>query len=396
MTMKNFLRIFAENETDMKNPFVTNGYAGTEFFCDRVEETDDLRTLLTNEHNVALVSPRRLGKTELINHVFDCEEFRDSYYCFIIDIYATKSLGDFVNVLGKAVLDALKPKGKKAWEKFIAAVNSIRTEISFDINGQPSWSVGLGELRNPAATLDEIFSYLQSADRPCIVAIDEFQQITKYADTNVEATLRTYVQKTTNAHFIFSGSHRHLMNGIFTSPSRPFYQGVTVMNLKPIPLEKYIEFAEEKFRGRGRTVDPEVVSSLYAKFDAVTSYIHRVLSILFSMTEEGTVCSTKMIGGAIDFIVRLSSDSYESLLYQMPAKQRDVFLAIASENNAKEVSGSAFVRKYGLISPSSVSSAVRGLLEKDFITNDAGVYSVYDKFFLLWLGSKGLLANGRA
>lgn len=383
--------IFAVNEVNMKNPFVTNGYAGAEYFCDRVEETKDLRALLFNEHNVALVSPRRLGKTELINHVFDCEEFKDSYYCFIIDIYATKSLGDFVNVLGKAVLDALRPKGKIVWEKFVSALSSVRAEISFDVNGQPSWSVGLGELRNPAVTLDEIFFYLQNADRPCIVAIDEFQQITRYDDTNVEAAMRTYVQKTTNAHFIFSGSHRHLMNGMFTSPSRPFYQGVTLMNLNPIPLDKYIEFAIGKFEERERFVDPEVIRDLYKRFDAVTSYIHRVLNILFSMTEKGATCTVDMIVGAIDFVVRLSSDTYESLLYQMPVKQRDVFLAIASEGEAKEVSGSAFVKKYGLTSPSSVASAVKGLLEKDFITNDLGSYSVYDKFFLMWLEKKGLL-----
>ena len=77
----------------------------------------------------------------------------------------------------------------------------------------------------------------------------------------------------------------------------------------------------------------------------------------------------------------------------MPVKQRDVFLAIASEGNAKEVSGSAFVKKYGLTSSSSVASAVKGLLEKDFITNDLGTYSVYDKFFLMWLEKKGLLTK---
>lgn len=375
----------------MRNPFVTNGYAGAEYFCDRVEETEDLRSLLTNEHNVALISPRRLGKTELISHVFDCEEFRESYYCFLVDIYASKNLSDFVNILGKSVLDTLKPKGRAAWEKFLGAISSIRPEISFDINGQPSWSVGLGEIRNPAATLDEIFSYLQSADRPCIVAIDEFQQITKYGDSTIEAAIRTYVQQTTNAHFIFSGSHRHHTEGIFTSPSRPFYQGVTIMNLKPLSLQKYTEFAIEKFSERGRSIDPDVVGILYSRFDAVTSYIHRVLNVLFSRTDTGERCGTDMIDEAIDFIVRLSSDTYESLLYQMPVKQRDVFLAIASERNAREISGSRFVKKYGLLSSSSVSSAVKGLLDKDFITNELGSYSVYDKFFLLWLESRGML-----
>ena len=375
----------------MRNPFVTNGYAGAEYFCDRVNETSDLRNLLRNEKNIALISPRRIGKTELINHIFDCDEFRNDYHCFLIDIYASKSLNDLVNLIGKALLDTLRPKGKSVWEKFLSAVSSLRSEISFDMNGLPSWSVGLGEITNPAATLDEIFTYLQKADKPCIVAIDEFQQITKYPESTVEATLRTYVQKTTNAHFIFSGSQRHLMNGIFTSPSRPFYQSVTIINLQPLSLDKYTEFAIEKFEQNGKKLDQDVVPVLYKQFDGVTSYIHRVLNILYSRTEEGGRCNVGMINEAIDFIVRMSADSYESLLYQMPLKQRNLLLAIASEGKASQIKSGKFVKKHSLLSPSSVSAALKGLLDKDFLTEDKGVYSLYDKFFVVWLEKKGLI-----
>ncbi|MCI6427682.1 MAG: ATPase [Rikenellaceae bacterium] len=375
----------------MKNPFVTNGYAGNEYFCDRVAETADLRQLLRNENNIALISPRRLGKTELINHVFDCDEFRNDFHCFVVDIYASKSLNDLVNLLGKAVLDTLRPKGKAVWEKFLSAVSSLRPEISFDINGQPSWSIGIGELRNPVATLDEIFSYLQNADKPCILAIDEFQQITKYPETTVEATIRTYVQKTTNAHFIFSGSQRHLMTGMFTSPSRPFYQSVTIINLQPIPLDKYTGFTVEKFEQGGKKVAKDVVSVLYERFDGVTSYIHRVLNILYSRTEAGCMCESGDIDNAVDFLVRMSSDSYESLLYQMPLKQRDLLLAIASEGKVSQIMGGKFIKKHSLLSSSSVSSALKGLLDKDFVTEDKGTYSLYDKFFVLWLEKRGLI-----
>ena len=98
-----------------------------------------------------------------------------------------------------------------------------------------------------------------------------------------------------------------------------------------------------------------------------------------------------MVEPAIDFIVRLSSDTYESLFYQMPQKQRAVFLAIAAEGKAEEITGSAFVRRHSLVSASSVSSGVKGLLDKDFITNENGVYSVYDKFFQIWLSKRGLI-----
>ena len=150
---------------------------------------------------------------------------------------------DFVNVFGRAILDELKPRGRKAWEVFVNAIRSIRSEISFDINNNPMWSVGLGDIENPTVTLDEIFSYLANADRQCLVAIDEFQQIAHYQDVaNVEALLRTYVQKCNNATFIFAGSKRHLMAEIFISPARPFYQSVMIMNLAPISEEKYVEF----------------------------------------------------------------------------------------------------------------------------------------------------------
>ena len=375
----------------MNNPFVTNGYAGAEYFCDRVQETAALRELLLNENNVALISPRRIGKTDLIWHVFDDKVLRENYYCFMADIYATKTLSDFVNLLGKAVIDQLRPFGRKAWEKFITMVSSIRSEITFDMNGNPAWSVGMGAISNPAVTLDEIFTYLNNADKPCLVAIDEFQQITKYGDDTVEATIRTYVQRCTNAHFIFSGSHRHMMNGMFTSPSRPFYQSVTVMNLQPLDIEVYTSFCMEKFELGGKHLQEAVVSTVYDRFEAVTSYMHRVMNVLYSKTEVGSICTESMVDEAVDYILRLSSDSYESLFYQMPEKQRALFLAIAKEGKATSLTGGKFINKYRLNSASSVSSALKGLLDKDFVTMDKGVYSIYDQFFSLWLVFKKII-----
>lgn len=75
--------------------------------------------MLTNENNIALISPRRLGKTDLIRHCFEQPEIKEHYYTFIIDIYATKNLEDFVNVLGKAILEDLRSKGRKAWKLFL-------------------------------------------------------------------------------------------------------------------------------------------------------------------------------------------------------------------------------------------------------------------------------------
>ena len=91
-------------------------------------------------------------------------------------------------------------------------------------------------------------------------------------------------------------------------------------------------------------------------------------------------------------LLQMSSDTYEALLYQMPEKQRSVFIAIAREGKAKEVNSAAFLKKHRLPSASSVSSAVKGLLEKDFITVNKGEYTAYDQFFVLWMKYKGILS----
>lgn len=373
----------------MRNPFVTKGYAGPEYFCDRQKETKDLVQLLTNENNMALISPRRLGKTDLIHHCFNQPEIKEHYYTFIIDIYATSSLSDFVVVFGKSILEELKPKGRKIWERFVSTIKSFQQEISFDINGNPVWGLGLGDVVNPATTLDEIFMYLNSADKPCIVAIDEFQKITEYPDgKNIEAALRTHIQRCPNATFLFSGSKRHLMSEIFSSPSRPFYQSVITMGLTPISIEKYEEFAIQQFRRNSKEIKEDVVEEVYHRFGGITQCLQRVMNVLFLFTDKGQSCEIGMVDEAINYLLNMLSDNFETQLSQLPERQRNVFRAIALEGSAKGVLSSAFIQKYHLQSSSSVSSALKALLEKDLVTQENGIYSVYDQFFALWMLKK--------
>lgn len=367
------------------NPFVTSGYAGAEYFCDRVQETKDITAWLRNGNNLALISPRRYGKTDLIRHCFAQEEMKERYYTFIIDIYSTKSLSEMVNKMGRTILEALKPKGKRHWELFLSVVRSLKTGITYDAMGQPSWNVSVGDIANPNNTLDEIFHYLQQADKPCLVAIDEFQQILKYGDTNVEAALRTYVQYCSNANFVFMGSQRHLMGSMFVSPNRPFYQSVTVMNLGLIEMEKYWEFCRTHFEKAGKTIDKDVVEALYARFEGVTFYLQKVMNVLFMRTGECEHCGLEELQPAIDYIVDFTRPTYEDLMYQLPEKQSLVLKAIADEGKVRQITSGKFAKQKGLVSPSAVKSAVNALLDKDLITQEKGAYQVYDKFLEIWL-----------
>ena len=367
------------------NPFITTGYAGAAYFCDREQETADITRMLVNGNNVALISPRRYGKTNLIRHCFAQPEIAEKYYTFVIDIYSTKSVADLVHRLGLSILEALKPLGRKAWEKFITVLSSVRSGISYDISGNPSGMMSIGDMTAPTTTLEEIFYYLEHADKPCIVAIDEFQQITHYGDERIEATLRTHVQQCTNTHFIFSGSQRHLMGQMFTSPARPFYQSVSIYNLPLLPEDKYVEFCVRLFEEYGKHLSQDVPHALYERFGGVTYYMQRVMNELFSRTLTDGICTSENIEEAIHYIILTSASTYEDLMYQLPEKHSLVLRAIAKAGKAQNLTSGKFIKRHGLLSASSVKSAVPALLDKGLITSDKGVYQVYDKFLEIWL-----------
>ena len=158
------------------------------------------------------------------------------------------------------------------------------------------------------------------------------------------------------------------------------------MALDTIPIERYWAFAEPQFAKHGnRKISHDVVASVYQRFDGITAYVQRIMNILYMLTPKGGICTMDMIDKAIDTYLQLSSAYYSELLRQMPEKQRNVFLAIAAEKQVKNISGGKFVRKYHLPSTSSVVSAVKGLLEKDFITQNDNIYRIYDHFFQLWV-----------
>lgn len=369
----------------LQNPFVTSGYVSAEYFCDRQRESAEFVRELTGGNNLALISTRRMDKTGLIQHCFQDKRIKDSYYTFFVDIYATKSLRDFVYSLSRVILDGLKPAGRKALETFWNSVKSLQAGISFDLAGNPSFNLQLGDIRAEATTLDEIFRYLEKADRRVLVAIDEFQQIASYPEKNVEALLRTHVQHCTNARFVFAGSQRHVMGNMFTSASRPFYQSVSMMYLEPIGLSEYETFAERHFRQKSKRIAPGVVSEIHTRFDGITWYVQKMLNMLFSLTPEGGECTSGMIREALRNILDSYKYIFQEILFRLPERQKEVLIAINKEGEARAIQSAGFIRKYSLPGASSVQAAVKGLLEKDFITHEQGVYRIYDRFFGLWL-----------
>lgn len=370
----------------INNPFIVGKYLSDEYFCDRKTETDFLRKQIENGRNVALISPRRIGKSGLIQHFFNQADILEKYHVFFVDIYATNSLAEFVYTFGKEIYEQLKPQSTIWKEKFFQTISSFRMGFKLDpMTGAPGLDLGLGDIQAPQTSLDEIFSYIDEADKPCIIAIDEFQQIGDFSEKNVEALLRTKIQKCQKAQFIFSGSKRHMMTNMFNSPSKPFYQSAISMGLDPIPLEVYSEFAIQLFEKRGKQIDSSVIEDIWNRYNGYTWFVQMMMNELFALTEDGAICHVDMIPEAQRNVVMSQESGYKDILSNIPPKQKIVLQAIAKEGVANSITSAKFIKKYNLNSASAVQAAIKLLLQNDIITKNENSYRVYDYFFAEWL-----------
>lgn len=368
------------------NPFIVSGKIEPEYFCDRISESASLIKSLTNGNNLVLISPRRMGKTGLIHYCYDKEPICGNYHTVFIDILHTTSLREFTFLFGKSIFEAIIPLGQKMLTSFVHTLKSLSGKFSIDlVTNMPTFNLELGDITRPAMTLEEIFTYLENADKPCIVAFDEFQQIANYPEKNIEALLRTHVQQASNTHFIFAGSEYHIMQKMFMSSARPFYNSADTLELKAIDIDIYTEFVIRLMKGGNRTIAHQLVNAIYQLYRGNTYAMQKTFNELYSITDEGTNVTTDMVITAINNVIDSKEPMFREQLSNIPDKHKPLLYAIAQEGEAERITSAKFVKDHKLASASAVQYAASQLLTKGIITKLAGQYAINDPFFALWI-----------
>ena len=370
--------------SEINNPFLIYGYVSPDYFCDRIEETSQLISALRNGRNVTLMSPRRMGKTGLIQNAF--YQIRQDYpeaACFYMDIFSTTCLNDFIIQFGQAVIGKLDNLSQKTLAAIGDFFKNCRLVFAPDaLTGIPQATLDF-QPSQAQATLKEIFAYLEHSGKECYIAIDEFQQITEYPEKGVEGLLRSYIQFLPHVHFVFSGSKQHLMTEMFGSTKRPFYRSTDKMTLAPISLEQYTVFAVRWMKAGGKEISAELFRKIYDRFKGHTWYVQYVLNRMYGQSVANL--TEEQFNKCLIDIVRSEIDEYQRMYGMLTENQSVLLRAIAHERIVTAINGSAFVKKYGLKGSSSINAALKVLLDKEYVFKSDEGYCVYDRFMELWL-----------
>ena len=366
-----------------KNPFIYKGYEGPDYFCDREQETENIVKALENGRNLTLFSPRKIGKTGLIKHVFHrIKETNKDAICIYLDIFSTQNLHDFVQAMGAAIVEEAVEREKSLIAKVADMFKAWRPVLSYDpLTGLPNISVSI-DPSSEEHTLKSIFNHIESLKKDVYIAIDEFQQVANYPEKGTEALLRSHIQFS-HAGFIFSGSRQHHMAEMFSSPKRPFYQSTEAILLKPLPEAVYFDFARRFFEASNGVLSEEVFHDVYQRFNGHTWYVQFVMNRLYESTKR--VESMEQVNQVILSIIGTLAPQYETMMSLLTANQASLLKAIAKENKVEKPQSVDFIKKHNLPSASSVKTALEVLTDKELVYHGEDGYIVYDRFLNLWL-----------
>lgn len=365
------------------NPFVINTYQGKEYFCDRENDLKMLISHIENDRNIVLYAWRRLGKSALIYRLFDELETSKDYETLYIDLLATQNIDESIQAVSSAIYEKYGKTSSGISASIQKLLASIGATISFNaLSGTPELTIGLNKPDQPSHSLTALGDFLLSRKKRIVIAIDEFQQITDYEGTNAEAIFRAWVQQIPEVRFIFSGSHRTLMEAMFSEKKRPFYQSSILESLQPITLEAYTDFIIQHFQNAKKTIEPASIEKIYTWSRGQTYTVQLVCNHLFANYKKVRNADVDTV---YNQILVQQQTIYANFQKMLTRTQWTVFRAIAKEEPLQNPLSKDFLTKHNLGAASTVSTALKALERLELVIKDDGNYLVHEVQLARWM-----------
>lgn len=372
------------------NPFQFGKIVRGENFCNRKEELSSLKSYIKDGYSVWLYSPRRFGKSSLIQKAFSEIEGVQTIY---VDLYNVKSLDDFCKKYAASLAKNLfswKQEIKKLTNSFAQYFKNLSPVVSFDHSGSPSFSLNVGQIaqQTDVETILNIPQQISSeTEKPICIAFDEFQEIERI-DPFLINWMRSSFQHHKNVSYIFLGSEQSLMEMIFNAEKSPFYEFAIKMHINPIAKDELALFIADKFNEKELSISSNTIEAILEKSEGHPHFTQYFSSVVFDLIRNGVNQDADDFTDLwIEKIIQSQSVILQGIFDRLTNKQRAVISAIAVLTNEEELFASSTREKYLLPSSSSLSTAIDSLTKKGLIVKVNKRYKILNPVFRAWLST---------
>jgi len=372
----------------MEKPFVFGVPADNVHFIGRESEIERLSANIKYGVNTVLMSPRRWGKTSLVNKVATSFSNEKERIIVRMDIFACRSEYDFYNVFSSELLKQTASKIDE-WKKLAKGfIERLTPKISVNPDHTAEYSVSLG-ITPKTHTPQEILSLPQTiAERKkcdIIICIDEFQQIGEFPDSlNVQKKLRTAWQGQKSVSYCLYGSKMHMMMKLFQKKSYPFYRFGEILNLKPIPLETWIPYIKSRFDAFGKSISDSMIERICQTVEYQASYVQQLAYSILLLTERDATEATFNAG--VDDLVSQNSGTFLEQTQSLTSYQLN-FLRAVIDGISQGFGESSVREQYNLGSPSNIARLKQALIDKELIEQTETGIIIGDPVLRLWLSN---------
>ena len=366
-------------------PFIFGVATSGDNFTDRKSETARLFANFKHGINTVLISPRRWGKTSLVQKVCNLAKSDDLKVVYL-DIFSCRSDREFYDAFASAVLKQTSSKWDEWVENAKLFLSRISPKFSFGADPMSDFSVSL-EL-NPKS--DDITEILQLPEKIAqkkgcriVICIDEFQQIAEFDDSkNFQKRLRTVWQLQKSVSYCLFGSKKHLMNELFEKKSLPFYKFGDAIYLQKIPTVDWVEYICGRFEATGKSISPELAQKVCETVENHSSYVQQLAWLIWVNTDK--VATDKEFEEAYKDILDQNTPLFEKQTENLSAYQIN-FLKAVINGVHKEFSTQEVIQRYRLGSSANVATVKRALIKKELIETEQREVTISDPLLKVWL-----------
>jgi hypothetical protein len=373
----------------IRNPFNYGDLVADESFTDRQDELQQLKSDILNGQNVALIAPRRYGKSSLVRAVLS-DLIGRGVLVVEVDLMATPTKERLAGKLAKSIDSDIAPTVFKAKEH-LRIFQSLRVAPIVTVDPYGSFSFSFSAAARAPEDIDDTLEHLLqlpatvAADKrkQVVVYFDEFQAITEI-DPRLPALMRSVFQQQQHVSHVYAGSKRHMMDRLFNDENEPFYRSAKTMEIGLIPPSLFKKFIRARFDATERAVSDEALDRLLT---ITKGHPYATQELAYALWEEVPHGFTAAAGD-LDYALRAvlhAENAHFTLVWEKTTKPQKLLLQALANEAGKPFSVS-YRDRHGLPSSSHIQRAMTPLIEDELILKEErGSYDIAEPFLREWI-----------
>jgi len=368
------------------SPFTFGHTVSGKFFTDRKQDKLHLYSNLTNNINTMIISPRRWGKSSLVEEVFKEIKHKNKKIIPVsIDLFSVADETEFLERFSREVIKASSSK----WEDWVKSTKEFFKGLSpvISLGSDPLQDFSIQfNIQNLTQQADEILNLPEIIAKnkkiKFVIGLDEFQNLSNFNHfETLEKKMRAVWQRQKSVTYCLYGSKRHMMSEIFNNSSKPFYRFGDVMLLQKIPQTEWKKYIVRKFNQTGKVISKDLAGKIADKMEQHSWYVQQYAHYVWIRT--GKEVDETILKQALDEIIAVNKPFFQNTMEQLSQTQINLLKAIA--DNQTKLTAASVMQKYKLGTPRNVSKNKQILLKNDIIEIQPDKSIIFlDPVFKIW------------